>query len=371
MSRMPTLNRHQRGLSIIELMIALLLGSLLTVGLVQIFTSNSQAFQMSEAVARSQEYGRIASEMLSRETRGAGYYGCNSQKVVNNLDIDETADDWDLYDYAGGPAVSSMGQWRPADAEDGTDILHFSGMESSGIELSVTGPPTSASYEVAGKGGKSPATFLAVDDVISISDCQGTDVAQITSINGDDGSMEVTMVINSNNGQNQTPGNNFDDNICTNTGNLGSGNNCLSNNYGEGAQILKPYKRTYYIGPSTVRVGELALKMIEYERATPTTFEMVEGVIDLQVRYGLSSGADQAVSNWKEADDMQTSDWDQVRSARVSLLVRGGSDNLFDEKASVCFPAWKDCSGGDYYEVTDNSMYRVYSFTTNVRNSSS
>ncbi len=369
MKPMPTLNRNQQGLSIIELMIALLLGSLLTVGMVQIFTSNSQAFQMSEAVARSQEYGRIASEMLSREVRGAGYYGCNSQNVANNLDIEEGDENWDLYDYAGGPGVSSMDDWRPGDAIDGTDILHFSGMESSGIELSVTGPPTSASYDVAGKGGRSPSSFLASGDVIAISDCQGTDIAQITNIVDGGDSLAVNMVLNS--GNSETPGNNYEDNICSNTGNQGAGNNCLSNDYGEGAQILKPFKRTYYIGPSSVRIGEPALKMVEYIGASPTTFEVVEGVIDLQVRYGLSSAPEQAVSSWKEADDMADSDWAEVRSARVSILVRGGPDNLFDDKATVCFPAWTDCSGGDNYTATDNRMYRVYSFTTNVRNSSS
>jgi type IV pilus assembly protein PilW len=370
MKSMPTLNRYQRGLSIIELMIALLLGSLLTVGMVQIFTSNSQAFQMSEAIARSQEYGRIASEMLSREVRGAGYYGCNGQSVANNLAVEEGDANWDLYDYAGGPAVSSLDQWRPAAAIDGTDILHFSGMESSGIEIYTDEPPTAASTRVSSRSGRGPASELSNDDIIAITDCQGTDVVQISNIQGDGEDLEVTLVTNSGGGS-QVPGNDFSDNVCSNTGSAGAGNNCLSNDYGIGAQILKPYKRTYFIGPSNVRGGEPALKMVEYKGASSRTFEVVEGVIDLQVRYGLSSDPDQAVSSWKEADNMQTSDWDLVRSARVSLLVRGGPDNLFDDKATVCFPAWTDCSAGDNYTATDNSMYRVYSFTTNVRNKSS
>lgn len=368
MKPMPTLNKYQRGLSIIELMIALLLGSLLTVGMVQIFTSNSQAFQMSEAVARTQEYGRIAAEMLTREVRGAGYYGCNSQNVTNNLDIEEGDDDWDLYDYAGGPAVSSMDQWRPDEALDGTDILHLSGMESSGIEIIASQPPTAASTQVTSRSGRGPASELSDDDIIAITDCQGTDVVQISNVQGDDTALQVTLVTNSGSG---SPGNDFTDNVCSNTGAAGSGNNCLSNNYGIGSQILKPYKRTYYIGPSTVRGEEPALKLVEYEGASSKTLEMVEGVVDLQVRYGLSSDPDQAVNRWEEAEDMEADDWDLVRSARVSILVRGGPDNLFDEKANVCFPAWADCTDGNYYEVTDNRMYRVYSFTTNLRNKSS
>lgn len=368
MSRIQPLQSRQSGLSIIELMIALLLGSLLMVGLVQIFTSNSQAFRMSEAVARSQEYGRIASEMLSRESRGAGYYGCNSQNAVNNLDISPGDDDWDLYDYTSGDAVSSDEDWRPADTVSNTDFLHFSGMESSGIEITASQPPTAASTKVSSRSGKGPASELSDDDVIAITDCQGTDVVQISNIQGDGDDLEVTLVTNSGSG---SPGNNFDSNVCSNTGSTGAGNNCLSNDYGIGAQILKPYKRTYFIGESSVRVGEPALKMVEYVRDSQRTLEMVEGVIDLQVRYGFSSKPDQAVSEWKDAETVADSEWGEVRAVRVSLLVRGGPDNLFDDKATVCFPAWADCSDGDNFTAPDNRMYRVYSFTTNVRNSSS
>lgn len=368
MSPMQPLNLRQGGLSIVELMIALVLGSLLMVGLFQIFTSNSQAFRMSEAVARSQEYGRIASEMLSRESRGAGYYGCNSQNAVSNLSVDEDDPDWDLYNYTSGEAVTSHVSWRPADAVNDTDFLHFSGMESSGIEITASAPPTAASTKVASGGSRGPASELQDDDVIAIADCQGTDVVQISNIQGTADDLEVTLVTNSGSG---TPGNDFTDNVCSNTGTTGSGNNCLSNDYGIGAQILKPYKRTYFIGESSVRVGEPALKMVEYIRNTQRTLEMVEGVVDMQVRYGFSPESDQPVSDWKDAEDVTDPEWGRVRAVRVSLLVRGGPEDLFDDKATVCFPAWTDCSGGDNFTAPDNRMYRVYSFTTNVRNSSS
>lgn len=367
MSRAKPFGNRQAGLSIVELMVALLLGSLLTVGLVQIFTSNSQAFRMSEAIARSQEYGRIASEMLSREARGAGYYGCNDKNVVSNLDIAPGDDDYDLYNFTGGDAVSSDEAWRPANSVANTDFLHFSGMESAGIEITASQPPTAASTKISSRTGQGPASQLSVDDIIAITDCQGTDVVQITNIQGDEDDIEVTMVTNSGAG---TPGNNFDSNICSNTGTAGAGNNCLSNDYGIGAQILRPYKRTYFIGESTVRAGEPALKVVEYQGGASRTLEMVEGVVDMQVRYGLSPQSDDPVNTWKDAETVADTEWDQVRAVRVSLLVRGGPDKLFDDKATVCFPVWADCLDGDNFTAPDNRMYRVYSFTTNVRNSS-
>lgn len=363
MSSMQSLKSRQSGLSIIELMIALLLGSLLTVGLVQIFTSNSQAFRMSEALARSQEFGRIASEMLSRESRGAGYYGCNSQNVVNNLNIASGDDDWDLYNHASGDVVSSNSDWLPTGIVAGTDFLHFSGMEGAGIEITADETPTSATIKVKSGGGRNAAEVLKGGDVIAVTDCQGTDVIQVMDVSG---SGEITT-LKIGTGTEQSPGNNYDSNICPPS----AGASCLSQQYKEGAQVLLPYKRTYFIGESTVRVGEPALKIIEYVGGSQRTLEMVEGVVDMQVRYGFSAEADEPVSDWKDAESVADSSWGRVRAVRVSLLVRGGPENLFEDKATVCFPAWKDCSTGDNFTAPDNRMYRVYSFTTNVRNSSS
>src|SRR5690606_31179128 len=89
-----TTENVQGGLSIIELMIALALGSVLTLGLVQIFSSNSQSFRLNDSSARVQESGRIAADILSRALRNAGFFGCFPiNPIVNNLD--DTDGDYD------------------------------------------------------------------------------------------------------------------------------------------------------------------------------------------------------------------------------------------------------------------------------------
>ncbi|MBU2952352.1 PilW family protein [Marinobacter sp. F3R08] len=361
-----TLEKRQQGLSIVELMIALLLGSLLVGGLVQILTSNSQAFRMAEATARTQEFGRIASEMISREARGAGYFGCNSDQMVNNLDVDPDDDD---YNWDPGVGISSENSLRPAAAISGTDFIFFSGLDGGGLEISASSPPTSASTKVRSRGGANPNSFLSDGDVIAIADCQGVDIVQITNISGGGDDSEVTLVTNS--GSGESPGNDFTNNTCSNTGNGGAGNNCLSNDYGIGAQIFKPYDRTYYIGTSAT-TGEPALMMLELSNGALQAHEMVEGVVDMQVRYGLSVDKFQAVDRWEDATAMAASDWEQIRAVRVSLLVRGGSDNVFEDPASLCYPAWTDCTSGNNYTAPegDSHMYRAYEFTTNVRNKS-
>lgn len=63
---------REHGLTLVELMIALLLGSLLVAGAAQIFASNSQAFRLQQVVSSVQESGRLATEMLQADLRRAG-----------------------------------------------------------------------------------------------------------------------------------------------------------------------------------------------------------------------------------------------------------------------------------------------------------
>ena len=341
------LSANQRGLSIVELMIALLLSSILTVGLFQVFSSNSFSFRLNEASARAQESGRIASEVLGREIRGAGYFGCNVESVVNNLDQTDDEYDPDMHLYDINAAVSSDASTRPVSAIANSHHLRFTGMDNSGIEIRTMGPATSASFEITERGG------LDSGNIIAISDCVGTDIFQISNIQqGGGGNPKVTVVANS--GEDD-PGNDFTDNGCT---------NCLSNDYDPGAQILRPYNRTYYVGLSNT-TGEPALML---QRTNGSIVEMVEGVVDMRVRMGTSNTPNNPVNQWTEVTSLIT--WNDVRAVQVSLLVRAGRNNLLEGNQNLCFPAWSDCSGGGNFTTPDNRLYRVYDFTMNVRNSS-
>ncbi len=65
-----------RGVSLIELMIALAIGSLLVLGLVEVFSASRTAYQLSEGLARVQENGRFAMDYIQRDFRMAGHMGC-------------------------------------------------------------------------------------------------------------------------------------------------------------------------------------------------------------------------------------------------------------------------------------------------------
>lgn len=75
MTRNP-LRKPVQGLSLIEVMIALAIGSLLLIGLIQVFAASRTSSQLAQGMARSQENARFAIEFLQRDLRMAGHFGC-------------------------------------------------------------------------------------------------------------------------------------------------------------------------------------------------------------------------------------------------------------------------------------------------------
>ena len=56
----PIARKRVQGLSLIELMIAILIGLFLLIGVIQVFAAARTAYQLSSGLARAQENGRFA-----------------------------------------------------------------------------------------------------------------------------------------------------------------------------------------------------------------------------------------------------------------------------------------------------------------------
>lgn len=65
--------QSQAGFSLIELMVALVLGLVLMGAVVNSFLSSSQTYRVQEALSRSQESARFALEIIGQELRMAGF----------------------------------------------------------------------------------------------------------------------------------------------------------------------------------------------------------------------------------------------------------------------------------------------------------
>ncbi len=74
--------QRQTGLTLVELMVALAIGSFLIIGAVQIYNQSRQAFVVNESIARVQETAQFAMDTIEADLRMASNWGRNSRGLA-------------------------------------------------------------------------------------------------------------------------------------------------------------------------------------------------------------------------------------------------------------------------------------------------
>lgn len=340
----PPIAAAQRGLTLVELMISVTIGLIITLAIGYLYTSSRQTYRMNDNIARMQENGRYAMEMISRDVRMAGYWGCAGMTISSPVNTLNNASDY-AYKFdvpLQGHEATGTNTWGPVkDASitnvvSGTDILTVRGVYDSGVTvLGHPGgtPPGSADLKVSAGSG------LAVGDIVLVSDCNNAAVFQITNINTSAGF----------------------DNVVHNTG-LGTPGNAtkaLGKEY-VGGEIQRIATFTYYIRLNAA--GRPAL----YRLANGTAEELVENVENMQVTYGVDMDGDRAMDEYRTANNV--TDWKNVRSVRVRLLLVSPDDNLVSAPQTYSYLDTNGDGIPDPVTATDNRLRYVFTGTVGLRN---
>ncbi len=313
---------RQRGISLVEIMVSLVAGLILTAGVYEIYISNKQTYRVNEAMAAIQENARFALELMSRDIRMAGYVGCYDEvPITNTLDYSNTTQDF-LLDFdtpiEGFEAVSNTAWDRTLDAnivtpsgnapEGGTDVLVI--RRADEISTPITGQPNNrgdcskaaqhtADLKVASTAG------LSAGDIVFATNCSHASIFQITNINTGNNLVHQTG--------SHIPGNHTTD--------LGA---C----YAGTGELTKISSRIYFVG----RTPDNRLALYRREGLNPAEV-LVDGVTDFQVLYGLDTDGDGSVNLEVPANYDGNGDgspdyaWDKVVSIRVSLTL-ASRDNV-------------------------------------------
>jgi type IV pilus assembly protein PilW len=72
---------RQQGITLVELMVALAIGSFLIIGAVQIYSQSRQAFTINESIARVQETAQFALDTIEADLRMASNWGRTSRSL--------------------------------------------------------------------------------------------------------------------------------------------------------------------------------------------------------------------------------------------------------------------------------------------------
>ena len=75
-------SRREHGLTLVEMMVALAIGSFLMIGAVQIYNQSRQAFVINESIARVQETAQFAMDTIEADLRMASNWGMTSRPLT-------------------------------------------------------------------------------------------------------------------------------------------------------------------------------------------------------------------------------------------------------------------------------------------------
>lgn len=339
---MKTGNAHS-GFGMIELLVAIAIGMLLVAVMGQIYISSKQTYNTSDAVARIQENGRFALIKLSEDLRMAGFWGCGSGglSIQNNLNPAGVGYTAELYDYSDG----IVGQ------DGATDIINVGYSINSGIKVVQQMPNVSANIKVT------PNEVLGQGDIVLVCDVQQGDIFQITNMTASGGIAAKDTVVH-NSGNTTEPGN-YNPVSCSPGVGAGGMTHCLSKSYDTNARLMQPIKVRYWV--ATGAAGTPAL----FRSENGVAAELVEGIENMQIRYGVDTTGDLAVDSY--ADATGVADWSLVMSVRVSFLVRSPENNVVQTAQTYTY----DSDGNGVVEnitAADRRLRQVFTTTVNLRN---
>lgn len=296
-------SRYQvSGLSLIELMIAMVLG-LLVVGAVSgIFLSNRQAYRSTESLGRIQESARVAFELMARDVREAGSNPCSNEIPVANVLTSKDTDWW--VRWQNGLRGYDDNEAAPGTVrKSGTDAIDLNLSSDSGIRVIVKMPVSSADIEVNKTDG------LSNGEIVMICDHELAGIFQVTML-------PSGLKVQHNTGSG-SPGNcskGFQIPVeCSNA------DKSTWHKYDENAAIAKMSAIRWYVadnGRGGTSLYRSTLRNDTGAALSTTPEEITEGVRDMQLTYLEKDG-----TAYKVAGGIP--DWQKVAAVRIRIVLEG------------------------------------------------
>jgi type IV pilus assembly protein PilW len=345
--------KRNKGFSLIELLIAVTLGLLLTNAIISAFLSVKKVSSTTSGTAALADGGRIGLAQIEQSVRAAGYFACGTSATVQNdlaataspvltdfveplsgyeftgtgvgasytlpttLGADGTAGDWATSAALGSvldPVLAATaGSTVPGGIVPGSDVLavhsslpgtvpvYLTASSAVGVKTFTTTlatAPGNTAFVAILNGGQLPVGVL--------SNCQSSEVFAISSAAGA---------------------------VLTMSG-AGNAQATLFSAYSAGARISVATTRIYYIGVGQDGLGSLFVADTSGALGFAAPVELVSDIDNMQVLYGIDTDGSQRVGQYVTAEKVAllgtTHDFNSVINVRIALLSAGpvGSADL-------------------------------------------
>jgi len=324
----------QTGLSLVELMIAMALGLLLTLGVTQIYLSGNETYRQTQGMAHAQESTRFVSAILTPDLRSAGSFGCLTEmgrsldQVVDNrlnggvpVPLTQAVQGWEFSGSGPGDSITlssalatpASGDWKSGTAGTAlpanlagsvvtnSDVIIVNALTPLVVPVKASNPQNGNSINLEGNSG------VPVNRVVlaTLGDCSQGELFQKSN---NANASSLTMA-----GGNISPGNN--------------GNN-FNLAYEPETKVYEFTSIAYYIGEGTNGEPALFRRLMTPLQAPQ---ELVSGVETLQILYGVNTNGTAAADDYLPANSV--ANWEQVVSIRFSVMTRS-RDEVLDEANS-------------------------------------
>ena len=328
-SRIPraTAHRAQYGFSLIELMIAMVLGLIVSGAAVALFFSNSRTYASTESLGRIQENARAAFELMARDVLESAGNVCGTALANTANVLNDQATNW-FANFNGGvrgyestvPMLGLAFGTARGTRVRGTDAIDLSSVFSDGVTIQDH-QPTSAGFFL-----NTVNHGLNDGDIAMACDANHAAIFQVT--NAQPG---TNVRVNHNSGGGvATPGN------CTNGlglpvvcsgatpgtsyefgcafGNTVASRPCTDPTNQWTAIIAKLRASRWYIGNDGA--GRRSLFQMVRVGTADQAIEIADGVNDMQLTYLVRDGT-------AYVDASAVADWSQVVAVRINLDMVG------------------------------------------------
>lgn len=336
--------RHQRGITLVEMMVAMVVGLILLVGIIQLFTSNKQAYRIQEGANVLNENARYIMNQMQYDLRMGDHWGGverDDVEVMGDIDaVDEdctgAAASLDVVGIFGidGDAASPLDCIPDSDYVPDSDIVvirYADGVRQPTGELlddrvyvrTAIGR-RAAVFQGANKGDL-PADLLPAD----------LDAATVEEEVPEAANFEFRTVIYF-----LRP--------------------CASQDLGA-ADVCDAEDDTI---PTLTRLTLNDMALVEQD--------VIAGVEQMQLSYGVDTDGDRTPDYYSSAENVTTDDdWDQVVDVRLSVLVRNTElDVTYVDEETYKLYGGEDGAGVEYEVPEEAQRYRrkLYNTSVQVRN---
>lgn len=343
-------NVKQKGFSLIELMVSLVIALIVVAAITQVFVGSKVTYSMQSGLSKIQENGRFAMAFLARDLRQAGYSGCTSNATFANTLRPNSASGAvpDYLDFSeaveGVDNITTGVTYKSITAVENTDVVEVRFADNSNsCDIDMHNESAATIHCTA-------TNPFNVGDLLVVSDCTHSALFQKT------GPVANNKQINHNTGSSTDIGN------CTKGLNAPVICTTLGNPYqfNDGVVLQFVFYR-YFIGTNSFGEPALFRQGVQNNSGVTGTVanELVEGIENMQILYGEDTSGDGTANYYVPFDEV--SDAEDIISIRVSLLVKSIEDNLVQGTQTLSY-------NGGTVNFNDGHLRKVFTSTIALRN---